>query len=341
MRGFFAVALVAATAAQVTPCGPGLCFSGQFNDNMILQRAPYRAAVYGTLAPAGSAVSITLSTSDGSYNKSFPGTSDPETGTWKVLFDAMPTGGNYSAAISCPSCSGDPVSPLVNLTFGDVFYCSGQSNSFVSSARKLAPHAKRSPQNPYPNTPNTKQPNRWLPLWFTFARNQSDYDIREGRYDNVAFLPSQQRDATNKTGNWIAPERGQRGNCVEHGRGTGVWCTGKDLVDRPFRPDQGESDLWEVEATCWYTLAYLTDLMRAQGETPPPLGFIATPEGGTMVEQWTDFSTQKQCKNMTCLCSTPGCNSSQPLDPEICWGNGGLYRANVEPYVNTTIRGFM
>ena len=99
--------------------------------------------------------------------------------------------------------------------------------------------------------------------------------------------------------------------------------------------------MWEVEATCWYTLAFLTDLMRAQGETPPPLGFIATPEGGTMVEQWTDFDTQRQCANMTCLCSTPGCNNAQPLDPGVCWGNGGLYRANVEPYVNTTIRGWL
>ena len=177
-------------------------------------------------------------------------------------------------------------------------------------------------------------------LWFTFARNASDADIRAGHYDNIRFLPSQQRDPTNSSGNWIVPERGPSGSCMQHGRGAGVWCQGKDLVDRPFRPEQGESDLWEVEALCWYTAAYLTDLMRSRGETPPPLGFIATPEGGTTVEQWTEFATQAQCANMTCMCSTPHCNQSQPLDPDICWGNGGLYRANIEPYVNTTIKGW-
>ena len=257
------LALLALARAQVTPCGNGLCLSGQFNDNMILQRAPERAALYGTLAPAGAPLSVTLSgaANDGSlYNKTFAAASLPD-GTWKVLLDPMATGGNYSAALSCPTCTGDPVSPFVNITFGDVFYCSGQSNS-------------------------------WLPLWFTFARNQSDHDIRAGNYDNIRFLPSQQRDATNLTGNWVVPERGPRGSCMDHGRGTGVWCAGKDLVDRPFRPDQGESDLWEVEATCWYTVAYLTDLMRAQGMAPPPLAFIATPEGGVSLRPVARVHTQ-------------------------------------------------
>lgn len=122
-----------ATSAAVTPCGSSLCFSGQFNDNMILQRAPYRAAVYGTLAPAGAPVTVTLSglSGDGSaYNKTFAGMSNPD-GTWKVLFEALPAGGNYSAAVSCATCSGDPVPPLQNITFGDVFYCTGQSNAWL------------------------------------------------------------------------------------------------------------------------------------------------------------------------------------------------------------------
>lgn len=300
------LAFLQATTSQVMPCGTSLCFSGSFNDNGLLQRTPQRSALYGTQAPAGVPVSLTLTSEDGTYNKTFPATSGTD-GTWKVLLDAMPTGGNYGAALSCPACSGPPVDPLRNLTFGDLFYCAGQSNA-------------------------------WLPLWFTFARNQSDHDIRSGHYDNIRFMANQQRDPTNLTGNWIVPDRGQRGSCMDHGRGSGVWCQGKDLVDRPFRPEQGESDLWEVPAFCWYSLAYLTDFMRAQGETPPPMGFIATPEGGTMVEQWTPYSAQLQCSNMTCLCSTPHCNSSQPLDPTTCWGNGGLYRANVEPYLNTTIK---
>ena len=120
------IVLVAAASvhAQVTPCGPGLCFSGQFNDNALLQRAPARAALYGTLAPADAPLSLTLAgtADDGTaFNKTFVATTSGI--TWKVILDAMPTGGTYSAALACPTCTGDVVAPLVNLTFGDIFYC--------------------------------------------------------------------------------------------------------------------------------------------------------------------------------------------------------------------------
>ena len=112
-----ALLLAAAARAQLTPCGTSLCFSGQFNDNALLQRAPQRAALYGTLAPAGAALSLTLASADGAYNKTFAAASNADA-SWKVLLDAMPAGGNYSASLSCPTCTGPPVAPLQNLTFG-------------------------------------------------------------------------------------------------------------------------------------------------------------------------------------------------------------------------------
>jgi hypothetical protein len=124
--------------------------------------------VYGTLEPPGSAMSLTLAglAGDGSaYNKTFAGTSNSD-GTWRVLLDAMPTGGNLSIGISCAACSGPSAGPpLANVPYGDVYYCAGQSNA-------------------------------WLPLWFTFARNESDAGIRAGRYDNIRYMPNQQRDVS-------------------------------------------------------------------------------------------------------------------------------------------------
>ena len=44
-------------------------------------------------------------------------------------------------------------------------------------------------------------------------------------------------------------------------------------------------------------------VMIAAGETPPPLGMMSVPVGGTMVEQWTEYETQLKCVNATCLCT--------------------------------------
>ncbi len=103
----------------------------------MLQRGPQRASLYGSvaLADAGSALTLTLSSAPGSsgapYSKSFPATAAAD-GTWKLLLDAMPAGGNFSATLRCSSCSSGRKSvTIVDLTFGDVIYAFGQSNLFV------------------------------------------------------------------------------------------------------------------------------------------------------------------------------------------------------------------
>ena len=40
----------------------------------------------------------------------------------------MPPGGNFSATLTCATCANKTTSVLTNLTFGDVWVCSGQSN---------------------------------------------------------------------------------------------------------------------------------------------------------------------------------------------------------------------
>ena len=301
-------AAAAAAAGPVLSCGDSLCFSGHFNDNAVMQRAPNKAAYYGSVptgSPAGVAVSLTLAAADGSYSKQFT-TNAMGDGTWKVVLDPMPTGGNYSASISCPQCSGsNNGDTLYNQTFGDVYHCTGQSNS-------------------------------WLPLWFTFERNNSIAAIAAGQYANIKMLFNG-NDPTNVTGNFIVNGRGPRGTCLGKGRGPNAWCSGMDLVFTWMRQELNETQFEEAPATCWYFAQYLTDQFIKNGETPPPLGIISTPEGGTMVEQWSAYSAQTQCVNATCLC-TAQCNQSQPLNP-TCDLNGGLYNANVEPLINTTIKG--
>jgi hypothetical protein len=130
-----ALALLAITSAQSLQCGNELCFAGPINDGVVLQRAPAHAAVLGSVppaSPAGAAMSLTLAGVDGSgaaYNKSFAFAAMADS-TWKlVLPDAFEAGGNFSILVTCPACAGGVTGiSRTNVTFGDVWVCSGQSN---------------------------------------------------------------------------------------------------------------------------------------------------------------------------------------------------------------------
>ena len=125
----------AAVAGPSLSCGGGgICLSGTINHNAILQCAPARAAVVGSVnagSPAGAAVSLELAgtlASGSAYSKVFSTTANADF-TYKVLLDAMPAWGSFSVTVSCATCAGSPTSVSVGgVTFGLVFVASGQSN---------------------------------------------------------------------------------------------------------------------------------------------------------------------------------------------------------------------
>ena len=62
----------------------------------------------------------------------------------------------------------------------------------------------------------------------------------------------------------------------------------------------------EFPSTCWYTAQKLTDLLTLGGGTAPPLGLMAVPVGGTMLEDWAEWDAQLPaagCHNVTCSAS--------------------------------------
>ena len=119
----------------------GTFFSGTFSDHVVLQRGPNRASVNGvvigatsetkvtvTVTPAGSAakevaaytvsavvVEISKQTKSGAYAR------------WRALLQPMPSGGNYTVTAACTQCTAAAnSSTLHDVTFGDVWFCSGQ-----------------------------------------------------------------------------------------------------------------------------------------------------------------------------------------------------------------------
>lgn len=285
---------------------------------MVLQQAPSSAALYGSVpdgSPKGVTVSLQLNSSTG-YSKTFSTSAFTvtESGTqnWKILLDPMTVGGDYTASLSCASCAGSPSSNSVtikDITFGDVWLCTGQSNA-------------------------------WLPLWFTFERNETTANVALGKYDNLRLWRGGlgKVGAPSEAGNWVLPSGPEPGSDSNDAL-TDQWRHPKDLLPPNYIRD-GEPWFWEFPSTCFYTASYLTDLMVKDGKTPPPIGIMTTPVGGTMIEEWTDPATQSMCRNVTCMCQDQGCDPYQPLGPN-CTGNSDLWYGNSQPYVNITLKMFL
>ena len=306
-----------ASAAASSTCqslGPGLYFSNQLTDYAVLQRAPAAAALYGYVPKgsygAGATIKVTLTDESGAAPpvvvSSAPIVNDPvwPLATWKaVLPPAAPSGGgNYSATAACEGCYALPFfsAPAVirNLTYGDVWACSGQSNVQLSMS-------------------------------FTFGLNASKAAIRAGRYANVRYYSTEYADQF-ASPLWVQQKYIGGGYFNQ-------WTPAAGLVG------QADGDWLEsIYATCWYFAQELSVLLDAEAggaNLGVPIGIIGTAQGGTQIESWTPAGYQAACSSISCLCSTPHCNSSQPFNPENCTGNGGLFNGLIAPYANLSIRG--
>eukprot|EP01050_Picozoa_sp_SAG11_P011917 SAG11_NODE_1295_length_5275_cov_3.069165_7_plen_202_part_00 len=134
-------------AAPPGPCKPGsfgcpitdpafdlskVQFAGNFGDNMVLQRSPQRAAVYGTATPGAQVQLVFEQPGSGFlFSKTVSASSSPaaeQHGTWKVLLPARPVGTDYTLTVTCSSCPNTTAVVASKISMGDVWLCSGQSN---------------------------------------------------------------------------------------------------------------------------------------------------------------------------------------------------------------------
>ena len=98
-----------------------LTLSNLFSSNMVLQRTPQQAVVWGYGEP-GSTVTVTIS--GGDANSSQVGSD----GHWSVQLPAQRASHGNTIGVS----DGSTTLKLGNVAFGDVFLCSGQSNMQVT-----------------------------------------------------------------------------------------------------------------------------------------------------------------------------------------------------------------
>jgi sialate O-acetylesterase len=331
---------IAAAAAAGTPCLAN--FSANYGSTMVLQRAPAQASIYG-FANGAAAVSITLSGSD-HLSRGVASTihsAAVHDGAWKVMLPPKMAGGSYQIALSCGSSSsttkrdgersdGDVmvpavVPPLEDVTFGDVWYCSGQSNMELS-------------------------------LKFTFERNKTVADILAGKYQTIrAYLNPH---VTSPTPVFVSPgSPASAHDTIFAGASSNMEWTWNKLATVVNGSDVQGSPLMAFSAACLYFGIGLTERMEKasyksraatsdqQAEGVIPLGMMGVSWGGTLIEQWTPIERQAACTNISCLgCvkenSTNGCHFS-PQSASQCTGNGALYNGMVAPFVNMSVKGFI
>ena len=128
-------------------------FDNSLGSFMVLQQAPAKACVYGMLGDNGVSAKIKVI---GTHEFAHLDLQADITGAgaWKVCLPPQPMGGDFTIKATCVGCLNATVASIEHVTFGDVWYCSGQSNMA-------------------------------LPLLHTYSRNITVAAIHAGKYNNI------------------------------------------------------------------------------------------------------------------------------------------------------------
>ena len=84
---------ISATAEPIGPFG----FSAVFGSRMVLQRAPAKAAVFGS----GCDGEVSVNLVDGIFHETVVATMGASAGEWKALLLPKPAGGAYTVTATC------------------------------------------------------------------------------------------------------------------------------------------------------------------------------------------------------------------------------------------------
>jgi sialate O-acetylesterase len=307
-------------------CPASVAFSAGFGSDMVLQQAPARSAVYGMAFLAGAAIEVTVTSPEGKVVESLLATAHPVavqhpppqggipsganyTAAWKVLLAPARSGGAYTIVARCVKGCGtkggarDVAAPLERVTFGLVFFCSGQSNM-------------------------------QLPLVHTYSGKDLQAKMAGGLYSKIRYfqLETVQKQAptyalvegastytdsaTGVTHSWLN---------ATFAAAIPTFCPHAPAPGEPCRhPDYGP--FLGFSATC---MEFGRSMLDQLGHDAPPIGLIQSAVGGTTIEKWSPNATTASCQNKTVGAAT----ANPPL--------GSLYYGMVCPFVNMSVAGFL
>ena len=183
--------------------------------------------------------------------------------TWKALLP--PTAANkggaapmeYTITAECSGCTANATQVLSGVVFGDMWYCSGQSNM-------------------------------WLPMDHSLSRNETVAGIKAGNFSNV-------RGMFGGSGN--VPDGGKSYHVGGEGygrkAGSSPWMTASQAIATGSSASTGGSyPLFKMGAACWYFGQRLSEL-----GVDVPIGLADTAIGGQRIEEFMNNATISKCTN--------------------------------------------
>ena len=325
MPVFWAGTLLTILTLGDTPRTEAFSFASVFGDDMVLQRT-VKSAVYGEGASPGATVHVTVGGGqniDGSADKQGVEATEVRAqadGSWKAVLGGRPAGTGFTVTAR----SGSSTVALQRVAFGDVWFCSGQSNMELG-------------------------------LHYTFSVNETMEAItNDEKYSNIRLLHFDHNPQPSPV--WVTNGRIVNPSTVTNSS----WLTPKDAIATTVSGCRGThcaSAFSDFSATCWYFGESLTERISHSATdvsgtqtTQIPLGLIESAFGGTCIESWFDPEVQlASCTNITCTSnqslsytreSRAACEAV-PNPGRSAGYNGELFHGMVQPFINMTVKGWL
>ncbi len=143
-----------------------------YSSHMVLQQQPHNAILWGY---AGVKATVEVTVQDKIYKAKVGFKPFSATAIWKVKLDPMPAGGPYNITVLCEAFTVVNTISLVDVLFGDVWVCSGQSNMAFAVNQSFNGSKELNESVKYPNI-------RLLAV-NEVTSAKPDYDFNGGLYE--------------------------------------------------------------------------------------------------------------------------------------------------------------
>lgn len=302
----------------------GTFFAGSLTDHAVLQKGTAHAAVYGVSFGATARTKVTVTVAEkgqAPYTVAAEIMTRSSLGanvTWKALLHPhAEQGGSATISAACAGCTNTTAATIADVTWGDVFFCFGQSNM-------------------------------WLPMHHTFTRNRTYSFLDRAEhplYKNIRTIKREQmvQGGARWDGDELyilppppPPSGGRFAPSPTHNSGEpGPWIPANAYYGWQI-PNSTKVD--EFSAACWYFAQELTDMAAEENKSVPIIGLIQSAWGGSQIQVWLKNDTVANCKNSSGFPEQNRCRGHNCAKNGFN-NNGVLWNGMTAPFVNYTIFG--
>ncbi len=186
---------------------------------------------------------------------------------WRAELKPQPTaGGVYTITAATAGSAANSTITLARVTYGDVYFCSGQSNMA-------------------------------LEMYYTFSADTLKAEIADGKYSGLRHY------MMGSMGNHyeaLAPQWVTAQNSLSAGPQF-KWHNVSHSASLPsMDPASKQHSAWaQFSATCMYFGAELINARAAEGLEDVPIGLIQSAIGGSQIESWMSNETIDSCQNQS------------------------------------------